>query len=191
MRCFGCLSSSCCVWMEHQGTKTCYWISFLLPRTNNAPPPIQTFHRVIWSQIHFIQLALFLNRAQNGLKVHLPEIIHVRLKPHVCQTRPALKHPAFSTTGRKRGKGSDHYTNSCFLFRVPFVLVHTHVCVCVGVCVYTLPELIFSSVYQFELDFHQYYYPAFLQQFLHQSADTKGSRLTCPASMFKAGFGTK
>lgn len=78
----------------------------------------------------------------------------------------------------------------CFLFRVPFVLLHTRVCACV--CVYThtqthtLPELIFSSVYQFELEFHQYFLRFSNSSSINLqpsrslcSAEIKGSRLPC------------
>lgn len=166
-------------------------------------PSIQTLHSVIWSQIHFTQQflpALFLNGTQNVLKVRLPEIIHVCLNPHVCQTRPALKHPAFSITGRKRGKGSDHYTNSLlFSLQGTVCLVHTHTRACV--CVPTprtdfLLRISIGTELRVESEdiscLSPTVPPSICSHLALCSAETKGSKLACPPCMFNrntAGFG--
>lgn len=103
---------------------------FSVSQNKECSPPSKHFilfgaRATLPNSFSLFVFVFFLNRTQNSLKVHLPEIIQcvICLSPLVCQTRQALKPPVFRPPGRKRGKGSDHYTISLlFVFKVLFDL---------------------------------------------------------------------
>lgn len=191
MRCFGCLSSSCCVWMEHQGTKTCYWISFLLPRTNNAPPPNPNIPSCYLEPDPLYPTRSFSEQNPEWFK-SASSRNHPRPSEASCLPNQA-GFEASCFQHHRQEKRERIWPLYQFLFSLQGTICfgpYTRVCVCGCVCIHT-PRTHFLLRVSIWTGFAPILFPAFLQQFLHQSAETKGSRLACPASMFKAGFGTK